>query len=412
MKKGINKKISSLIFAFLLVMMLFAGQSVVFASTEGDSSDDIARFYSIVGKEEMLYDYEELSDFQEINATPGFGLTKMNTDSKYVKSGIGSMHVRVDAYEEFYHFPEKLLEKRQLIEMYPNWYFETKSDYSDTLAFRLDVYNVSDRDIKIGLLIQTTQTKVVLGPEIAVRNCWNELVFEVDFEKSIYQGFDSITTISYVFENRVWGQTAAECYLDNFRRVKSTNKSTKLNYIPELTGDMICDFEDKYFELSSLNKYTSYPNIGPYDSPKISINTDPQFVKGGTKSFKIERYPSRYNHALFPEWSDVFPLSDEYMLAVNWEKYDTTSSYIYMDVYSDYDENVMMRVYCLDGASQGLLKDTNLAPNSWTTVKIPMYDEYMDWGSLATFNIMFRDFYGVETSTVYVDNIRLVESYV
>ena len=100
------------------------------------------------------------------------------------------------------------------------------------------------------------------------------------------------------------------------------------------------------------------------------------------------------------------------MSSINWKKYNTDESYIYMDCYNDSDEQVMIRVYCLDGKSQGMLKDTYLEPNAWTTVKVPMYDEYMEWANLATFNIMFRDFYGIEDSVVYIDNIRLVESYV
>lgn len=410
MEKRINKKVLSLILSLVLIMAIFVGRSVSYAPANGSS--DLAKFQTVQGTEVMLYDYEEIADFQEINASLGFGLTSMNTDPKYVKSGNGSMHVRVEAYEEFYHFPEKIYEKRQVIVMYPNWFFENKKDYSDALAFKIDVYNVSDRDMKISFCIVTSTTTVVLGPEIAVRNCWNELTFEVDFESAIYRGMDSVKTFAFAFENRVQGQTAAECYIDNFKMIKSATKSQKLNYIPAVNGDMVCDFEDRYFELTAYNGLTSYPNIGVYDWPTISINTDSQFAKSGNKSLKIVRHPSRYNHSLFPEWSDIFPFTAEFIDSVNWKKYDTDKSYIYMDAYNDSDEQVMLRVYCVDGKSQGMLKETYLAPNAWTTVKVPMYHEYMEWANLASFNIMFGDFYGIEDSVIYIDDIRLVESYV
>lgn len=399
------KKISFILAIIMMfTMMAFIGCDNT--STTNKNINEQATFNTISGQEVVLYDYEDISDFQEINAQEGFGITSMNTEPQYVKSGKGSMHVRVDGYDEFYHFPEKLADKKQVIVMYPNWFFDGLSDFSDALAFQLDVYNVSDRDITISIKIQTAITTYVLGPEVAIRNKWCKLVFEVDFEKSIYLGLNSVKQISYVFENRIQGQTSAECYIDNFSYVKSQTKSKKLDYVPDMVGNVLCDFEDKYFSLAAIDGCPSYPKIAPYYMCKSSWNSDKRYVTSGNYSLKITRFPSIYNHSIHPEFSGVYVLSREYIEKINWDNYDISKTSIFIDVYNDYDDQIYIRLDVIDGRRQGFANRQTIDPNKWTTLEFPMYDEYMDWTDLQIFSLTFYDFYGVENSIVYIDNIR------
>jgi len=371
-----------------------------------EATNDVATFNVLNGEEVVLYDYDELSDFQEINATQAFGITRINTEAKYVKTGTGSMYVKVEGYEEMYHHPEKVSVSKQVIEMYPNWYFSQRGDFGDALCFKLDVYNISDRDVEIGLYIEAGNTKVVLGPEIALRNRWTELVFEVDREKAFYWGMDSINKIQFAFEGRTEGQSCAELYLDNFRYVKAEGKAIPLGYVPEQKGNVLCDFEDKYFLTTTMQTYNAYPAAGPFAAPKYEWNADKNYVTSGDYSLKITRYLNSYQNSMIPVYAENTILTTEYLKQVDFTMYDRNTHVIAMDVYNDCSDNVKMRFDIYDGNKQLLATDIRLEPNQWSTVEIPMNKTFLNWKNLIAVRILFPDWFGSENCVIYIDNIR------
>lgn len=391
-----------------VIFSMFLSVASCSASDLETKTSEYATFDAVKGQEVMLYDYEELSDFQEINATQAFGVTRMNTDAKYVKSGSGSMYVKVEGYEEMYHHPEKISTAKQVIEMYPNWYFEQRGDFSDVLCFKLDVYNVSDRDVEIGLYIQTSNTQILLGPEISVRNQWTELVFEVDTVKSYYWGMDSVSRFQLTFEGRTEGQTPAEMYIDNFRYVKSDTKATGLGYVPTQEGNVLCDFEDKYFITTTMQTHACYPSAGPFVAPKYEWNTDKNFVTSGDHSLKITRYRNSYQNSIIPVYAENTILTTEYLKQVNLSSYDKNVNVIAVDIFNDYTENVKIRFDIYDGNNQAVVaEDVRLDPKEWTTVEIPMTSAVFNWQNIIAFRVIFDDWFGTEDCVVYMDNIRV-----
>lgn len=392
------------IIAFILSILLLSFGCA--SKPTNETTANTATFDTVKGEEVMLYDYEELSDFQEINATQAFGITRMNTDSKYVKSGTGSMYVKVEGYEEMYHHPEKVSIKKQVIEMYPNWYFAQRGDFGDALCFKLDVYNISDRDVEVGLFISTGNTQLLLGPEIALRNRWTELVFEVDRDKAFYWGMDSVNKMQFTFEGRTDGQTCAELFLDNFRYVKADTKAVPLGYVPEQKGNVLCDFEDKYFLTTTMQTYSAYPVADPFVGPKYEWNDDKNFVTSGDYSLKITRYLNTYQNSMIPVYSENTILTTEYLKQVDFTGYDKDTYVIALDVYNQCSDNIRMRFDIYDGNKQLLATDLRLDPMQWSTVEIPMNKTFLNWGNLIAVKILFPDWFGSENCIIYIDNIR------
>ena len=371
------------------------------------STNGVATFDTEVENEVMLYDYEELSDFQEINATHAFGITKMNTDAQYVKSGTGSMYVRVDGYEEMYHHPEKVLDEKQVIEMYPNVFFETRGDFGDARSFKLDVYNVSDRDIEVMLHLEAANMDIVLDPQIALRNRWTELIFEVDWERSFYWGMDSVKKMRFAFDGRIEGQSPAELYIDNFRYVKSPSRAVGLDYVPKQEGNMLCDFEDKYFILTNMHTRFSYPYASAFEAAKYEWNDDKNYVTSGNYSLKITRPLNSYQHKIYPDYVENSVLSTEYLKQIDLSKYDKDTTVIAVDVYNDFVENVNMRFDVCDGNNQRFAHNEKIKAKEWTTIQIPLTNTFVNWKDIIAFTFTFDDWYGTEECIIYVDNIRL-----
>lgn len=371
-----------------------------------DKEGNVYADYSLSGtdKEVLVYGFDEIKDFQEINATTAFGLTRPNSDKRYVSQGEGSMEVSVEGYSRILHFPEPTDDRKQCIFIYPRMFWND-TNLLNVSSFRIDVYNDNPTAKQIGLNVVGKTNRLIFDPQILLPNQWTTCDFKVNTKQSYYQGLGDVSEIAIVFENREYGEDPAHFYLDNFRYVKEETYSVRLD-VPTFDGKTICDFEDEYYYLTAVNVWQSAPQGMIYQKPRIEWNSDKTFVKSGEKSLKITRYPSLQQLGALGGYYDVQVIDPNFLQTIDFTKYDVEKHAIKLDVYLDYSTILDFSVSL---ASASVAANDNLTLNpGWNEITYSMDRPDLDWSLVSYFNFIMSEFYGSENAVLYVDNIRIV----
>ncbi len=210
--------------------------------------------------------------------------------------------------------------------MYTETEFLPKFDYSDVTAFRIDIYNAMEEEVKFyfSFSVKTggtsSVTEVTLQP-----NCMNEV--EIPFDRGfLIQLIDikNVWNFKFAFDNKTSAdQERRHLYLDNFRAV--------------LTGDPIPQGVKirKEHELESadrpeyLNAWTTVNN----QPAELSFNDDPKYIKEGTGSFKFTTIPTGGDSwpSFWLSTNQLTDLSDYYSISL-W-------------IYNDNDRDIQFRTF-------------------------------------------------------------------
>lgn len=399
--------------SLLLVVVLAFSSLFLFGCGNNEKIivDEQGNIYANYGftdseKETLIYGFDELKDFQEINATVAFGITRPNTDKRYVLQGEGSMEVRVDGYGKMLHFPESVDDRKQCIFIYPRMFFKD-TNFLNASSFRIDVYNDNDTAQQIGLSIIGKTNRLIFEPQILPPRQWTTCDFKINTKQAYYQGLGDVSEMHIVFENRQYGQEPAHFYLDNFRYVKEGTYSARLE-VPIFNGTTICDFENEYFYLTAVNVWQSAPQGTIYDKPKVEWNDDKNYVKSGEKSLKITRFPSNQQLFALGGYFDIVVVDSNYLQTVDFTKYDAEKTVIKLDVYLDFSGIIDLSV-SLASASVASNENLVLTPG-WNEITYSMNRSDLDWSLVSYFNFIMPEFYGSENAVLYVDNIRIVSA--
>ena len=397
--------------AVLLLSALFP-----LAACSGGEGGDTLSLERETTAERLISGWNSEEDFGYFGASEAFGITRLNTDSAYVKEGEGSMYVRVDGNYKIYNFPGKYNDKRPFIR-----YFmadiEHDTDFSKAESFRMDIYNASDRDGAIGLRFSTTTERGDYGAALAVvtdmislpKGQWTRAEFKLDRDRYAHLGMGDVNKIDIYFDNREEDQTPLQLYLDNFC-VLETEDAMSAAPAPEMSGDVITDYSDEWFTDSAFPyEAVQYPSLNSFYQPRMSRNTDPAYIKTGTASLRIERVPVLYQDSVLRASSEVGLFGVDYLKKIDFTAYDPTKTDIVLDVYNDYDEPIDFKI-AVATANIQVEKTFILEPNSWNELRFPMdttdaNNMGIDYADVIKLNARFYEHYG-PTAVHYVDNIR------
>ena len=169
----------------------------------------------------------------------------------------------------------------------------------------------------------------------------------------------------------------------------------------------MCDFEDKYFFATvHQSKVDSYPYATSLCAPKYEENNDKTYVSSGNSSLKITRYLHTYQNDIYPITAETTILSADYLRTLDLSGYDKTKYNLCIDIYNDTDEEIRIDMILRDGNDLRIYQKFKIAANSWSTLEFVMNVEHFNWETLQTIRFLMDDWYGTESSIVYVDNIR------
>ena len=149
------KKIICLFLAILLCVV-FVACSDKDNMAEGNREIKTLTQVEHVAEETLLYGFDSRAELEQIDASTGFGIARLNTDKEYIKHGDGSMYVRVDEirYNQMPYVPVIQNYAFPYIKLYTSNFLNIK-DFSHYSGLAIDLYNDSDRDISISFLIYT-----------------------------------------------------------------------------------------------------------------------------------------------------------------------------------------------------------------------------------------------------------------
>lgn len=285
--------------------------------------------------ERILLDYETRESVVNYSVSGAqFGTKDINYDKTYVSRGSSSMKLVVDDMGE-----GNISVGKAYYSGYIAYNDLTKlghdGDFSRTNDISVDVYNNSDRDTKIRLILTSNVGSqgytIDLGFAYALKNQWNKCTFPISIERWAHSGINSVLSLTFVFDGYVKGQSNLELYFDALRVTEYGAYSVKEVEMPP-QSDMFCSFESEYF----LNNMTTTGSLPITKIPSISINDNQKYVSEGTKSLKIVRYGTNVQEESYRKFSYIY-FPEEYVAAFDFSRYQPGKYKMCFDVYNDYD---------------------------------------------------------------------------
>lgn len=218
--------------------------------------------------------YDELINMRYLN---DFGSAKLTTDKKYVTEGEHAVHLQINGDYKTNRNPAMGLVLGTRYE---------KTDYSDVEKISVDVYN--DNDFTANIYFQYL-TKGKNGPLLSSENKvelpakkMTTAVFEIDRDfLSKLLRIDQVLQLRLVFDRATsYRQSYRSFYLDNLR-YHVTDEPIDENYVIRRAYEIESADKPEYMSAwSNINQYQYTPS-------NLEFNTDANYIKGGTGSFKM-----------------------------------------------------------------------------------------------------------------------------
>lgn len=398
------KKIAGIILAVILSFSVLVGCG-------GDDGEFVY--------EEIIADFESYNEMTTIYTYYDIGIFKMSDEADYVTSGSHCAMLEIHgSYPEYSlpHIfkPDYLVPNQHIIFDNLDNSFFTRSDFSDAAYLALDMFNASDRDVSVEILLYayegTDLHYINLGKKIALKDEQNTLVFDIDADSLIYRGIENVRSIYLVFDNKEEGQTPAKVYMDNLRVGNKKNKSVKQTR--QFNNTLLSGFENEIdkdmIKLEVLECAYDFMLI-----PEISTEKKTQ----GETSLKFTRPAGR--NFVITEWEGYLRLrfNNNYFEGIDLSQHLGKGAEIAIDIYNDHtEEDTCLIGYVGSLGSGGVKHDGNpanapkLAPKEWTTVRFPLDSlsngQPIEWNTLQV-QITFYEFGDAFDRVVYLDNLRI-----
>ena len=274
--------------------------------------------------------------------------------------------------------------------------FISKTDYSDTVAFELDMYNASGYAIDFAFALNTY---TILG-YYTLETGANHLVIPVSRE---CYDLRSVDTIDFWFE----GKTAQEeqpyqIYMDNLVAVTTGENVYQISR--SYAGDTPFRFENDY-EIKGVMDY-----MGTIESlftqPRYSLNRDLQYVLTGSASMCVDFFTNSTGAVDSLGFRSIVGTSD-----LSWNDYEYDSTYLSFDMYNATDKDITVTLAIFTVTNETISKSFTLPANSWSDpaqarmllqdiLDVTVGDEL----DIMTIVFMFEGLTG-DGDTIYLDNI-------
>ena len=332
----------------IIVLLLAAILSVSALAFVGCSGSEAGTLVS------SFETYDELINMRWLN---DFGSAKLTDDEQYVTEGEHAVHLQVNGNYKTNRNPAMGLVLGTRYE---------KTDYSDVEKITVDVYNDNDftANIYFQYLTKSNDTPLLSSEnkvELPAKTMTTaEFSIDRDFLSKMLR-LNQVLQLRLVFDRPTeYMQPYRSFYVDNLR-YHTTNEPIDEDY--EIRRADEIESADRPEYLSAWQNINQYQ----YTPSNLEFNTDPNFVKGGTGSFKMSNIIGYFTTPTYGAgWKTEPYISDI-------SGYKSLSYW----VYNQCDADVSMLTINGDQSAQFYVGTAKA--NQWTEIVIPI-ETFVDNG--------------------------------
>lgn len=398
-----KKNVGKFIIIFVLLFVFFSS-NIYFYNDRAVLADTA----TVNGR--ILYGFETQNEVSNCNSRNSFGKIKLS--QQHVTSGKKSAYIEVTGTgleDEELHLVSQSYEMFSSNFFYlttnANSEFTDATDISQYDTFVLDVYNASDRDTSINVVLQTNAGNKYaklsgsfheLGRTVLPKGKLSHI--EYDIAQYQYCSLDQVMAVYFVFDRIQVDEEPLRLYMDSISVMKKVD-DFKVEFA-DRTDNLICGFEDK-IEASSF--YTESFGVALDSFPKCELST--KHVSQGNYSLKISLPASNY-YCRCTQWNGschLYMNETFYMKGFDINEYarkhnkSTSDYYLVFDLWYE-GEDSAINVYT---------ETVRVQSGGFYEVKAKLDDDI----PTGKFTIYFglneqRTF---STREYYIDNIRIVD---
>lgn len=379
-----KKIISSFIIAAFLLSLSLSVAACAKPQAESGDSMTISSFES----------YDELQTFSWFN---NFGRVDVNENSAFITNGSKSARL------ELHGNPSGNMPTMYI---WCDTKYFSNYNFSSVMAITVDVFNESSKDVKMNLSFVTRKNKVrkeYPPTEFNLTSGKNNITYLIDRQVAKYLcDTDSMEYIKIEFEQpNSYTADRNVLYMDNL--VAHIDHNEVAPIVKTFKENEIFLFEDSA-DRFNIKAYSTQCSSKSF--PKLSINSNLNFVSEGKQSLKIDVVVNPTDRA------DAFPglhVDKKYLDNFDWETMNDTDT-ISVEMYNT--ASAPKRIYF--GVTDSLGKYTlatykDLTPSAWTKLEFSigdLKDAGLDVAKLGYFQINYGHEYSGTTYSFYMDNFR------
>lgn len=290
-----------------------------------------------------------------------FGKAALNKNKDYITSGQHSLKLNIHGSKGMgqTYYPTMFIYTTQ-----PNNLLN-KKDYRDVESFSMDVFNNSDRDIKIYAGFRNDETEVQSSKTefVLKKQAWTKIHLPF-IRESLSQAFDisQIDVIFFMFENLQKGQSVPEVYFDNLIARKVNSKLSSYNKERE-NGELY-----KFDHLSDVQAmYTRGIFQFWQGNAILSHNTDISRAIAGN-SLKIVSKAFAVNPYTGVNDAPVFGFKGDTLKGVDLTGFD----YVQFSIFNDSGRDYNWAFYIDSDTVSYAHTNLKLQDGVWNTFRIPV----------------------------------------
>lgn len=382
-KSKLLKFLAVCLSALTLGSLAACGGSTETTSTQNPTSSSVVEETKI--NKTVIFDFETKKEMLGVIYRDYHGKIEITDDAKYVTSGENCA---------------KFIFKRQVadfrVAFLPGTKFLRKLDFTDTVAFELDVYNDSEETFEVcfayGIEHFTTLKPGANHLVIPVKRTAVDMTGPQDL--SFY--LRGLNTPSSEEQWRV-------IYMDKLVAVTDGQEvlPTPVNY----SGDIAykCNYEHEVYGIFNWMGHSE----SLFTRPRYSLNHDSKYILTGTGSLKVDFFTNKDGTDISTVGFRTIKGSGQ----IDWNKYDYRNTYITFDAYNATNKDIKISLLVFTATNNCIGTNTIIKANSWSNPlesRILLQD-ILDLGVTANLDIM-TIVIGVydmplEGGTMYLDNI-------
>lgn len=277
--------------------------------------------------------------------------------------------------------------------------FLPKTNYTDTVAFELDLYSDYEAPVQTMLTIDTSNY-MWYG---SVEPGWNH--FTIPLSRESYD-LSSVSTIDLWFEGKPANvEEPYVFYLDSFVAVTVEERvyQKELDY----SGTTPFTFSNEYDVYGLMSNMGAAASDSRFAYPRYSLNRDPHYILNGTGSMKVEFFPNEAG-------TDVVGVGFRTVRgteSVSWNEFDYETTYLTYDVYNASEQELQVGIALFTKIDEVYRVNTVVPANSWSDpyeTRLLLQD-MLDQVTGTELDIMtiviYVDGYTAEGGALYLDNI-------
>lgn len=228
-----------------------------------------------------------------------------------------------------------------------------KVDYKDVIAFEIDIYNDSGKEVRMLFSINANPME-----ERTLREGDNRITIGIDRR---YIGFlmdmSAVSTFELTFEGRSAADPEWVLYLDNFRAVTTEKVLQEEEF--DVSGNVLYDFDnigEARWKMAVLGAVTS-----SFSSPVFSVNNDPHYIYTGTSSLRVQFRANRQNTGVDGVGFRTLTETVNY----DWSQYDEDKTYLEWHIYNAAEHPINITVTVYSTKDEVYQKAYTVAAGSW-----------------------------------------------